>query len=373
VTPQQQPDRSLEFDATNPDSFAGMAAGTDPEAINKAVNALDEQLKTQGTTIDEKHAEVTGGEPEESEDDPSGEKAAANKKEQEEAESEEQKQAVKQKQKLTRQEKGLILMEFGLNLMAASGTGEGTWASDIGQAGSAAISGHMGRKRQAREDELARAEADRKKRLDEARIAQAERADTTVKADSDGNYVIIDEQTGESKPVTMDGKPVSAGNQDKFASEVDRQAYEDLECAGLEGDELKACKRRALAYGKGGGAKVAFPELERGDQVDRVMKNLEDPDKKSAKYRIPSTGQTKRWRDMNPDEQLEVAEGFVERRMQIINKGDVATEEGEAKTTQGETFGLSQEQIGTMQEGKKYQITGGKWVAIVDGKLVEVD
>ena len=77
---------------------------------------------------------------------------------------------------------------------------------------------------------------------------------------------------------------------------------------------------------------------------------------------------------MSPDEQIEVAEGFVDRRMEIITRGNVTTGGDTAKSEPaGETFGLSQEQIGTMKPGKKYQITGGKWVALVDGKVVEVD
>ena len=352
---QEQPDRSIEFDSDNEDSFAGMAKGADPEQVNKAVGALAEALEAKGTTIDEEYAKTTGGEVEESEDDPEGKKA--------------NKGGEDKKGKLTRQEKGLILMEFGLSLMASSGSGEGTLGGDIGKAGAAALGGHMNRKT-AQAERLREAE-DRKQqqRLTEAKITKAEQKDTIVKADANGNYIIVDQQSGESKPVLMDGKPVQESNREKFASEVDRLAYEDLECEGLEGGALKSCKRRALAYGKGGGAKIAFPELERADQTDRVMKNLEDPDKKSAKYHVPSIGTTKRWREMTPDEQIEVAEAFVNRRMEIITRGNVTTGDKKQAPKAGSDImdSLSPEDVARLKPGKVYTLSDGRKFKMVDG------
>ncbi len=332
VQPQQ--DRSAEFEQ-GPDSFQGMAKEHDEADVNKAIDAIEES----GTNLDEAYTQATGGPPEKG---------------------------------MSRKEKGLILMEFGLNLMAQSGTGEGTAAGDIGKAGVAAFQGHRGRE-VAKQKALVDAE-DRKleRRKAEAQIKKAERADVSIKADADGNYIIVDKQTGESKPVLMDGKPVQESDREKFASEVDRLAYEALECEGLSGSALKSCKRRALAYGKGGGAKVAFPELERADQTDRVMKNLEDPDKKSAKYRVPSNGQTKRWKDMTPNEQVEVAEAFVDRRMEIINRGNVETKDGAGKSNGGETFGLSTEDVASIKPGEIVTLSDGKRIRRRDGRLEEV-
>jgi hypothetical protein len=262
----------------------------------------------------------------------------------------------------------MILMEFGLSLMAQSGTGEGTLGGDIGIAGLTAFQGHQGRKA-AQAKALADAE-DKKldRELKRAQIANAKKGSTTIKTDKNGNFVIIDEE-GSAKPILMDGEPVQAANEEMYATEVDRIAYEELECKGLTGDAMKACKRRALAYAKGGGAHVAFPELERADQTDRVMKNLEDPDKRSAKYHVPSAGIEKRWKDMTPDEQLEVAEGFVNRRIEIINRGSVET--GKTKAAD-ETFGLSPSDIARIQPGKDYHLSNGKVITKRDGKIVEV-
>lgn len=349
---QQQPDRSIEFDKGE-DSFAGMADTSDPESINKAIDAMEEA----GTDIDKEYAKITGTEPEKSEDDPTGKKKSKDKK-----------------GKLTRQEKGLILMEFGLSLMASSGTGEGTLGGDIGKAGLQAFGGHQERKIEKAKLKTEAEEREQKRRLTEARIAKAGQKDTIVKADKDGNFIIVDQQSGESKPVLMDGEPVQAANAEKFASEVDRLAYEELECAGLKGTSLKSCKRRALAYGKGGGAKVAFPELERADQTDRVMRNLEDPDKASSKYRIPSTGLMKRWKVMTPDEQLEVAEGFVNRRMEIINRGNVETDNnkvGGFTDPDGLLQGMDAKARAGMVSGKIYTLSNKTKVRIRDGKVEE--
>lgn len=352
VEAQAQPDRSGEFEP-GPDSFAGMSETASPEDINSATTALEKALEAKGTNIDEEHAKVTGGKVEKSEDDPEGKSKGEG---------------------LTRQEKGLILMEFGLNLMAQSGTGEGTLAGDIGIAGGAALKGHVGRKQAKAKGKIAAEEREQKKRLTEAQIAKAERPDTAIKTDKSGQMVIINKDTQEATPILMDGEPVEAANAEKFASEVDRQAYESLECEGLTGAAMKACKRRALAYGKGGGAKVAFPELERADQVDRVMRNLEDPDKASSKYTIPSTGEAKRWKAMSPDEQLEVAESFVERRMTIINKnkGDIQTDAPKPGPAQNWFDQLDPETQKGMVAGKIYTLSNDRKIRKRDGKWEEV-
>lgn len=363
VTPQQQPQQKLplgEEGADGPDSFQAFAKDADPKKIDAAVKAMEKS----GVNIDEEYAQVTGTQPEESEDDPEGKKAT--------------KGGEDKKGKLTRQEKGMILMEFGLSLMAASGTGEGTLGGDIGRAGAQALGGFQQRKAAKAKAATEAEERAQKRRLTEAQIKKAERPETTIKADAKGNYIIVDEQSGESKPVMMDGKPVQESNQAKFASEVDRQAYEALECEGMKGAPLKACKRRALAYGKGGGAKVAFPELERADQVDRVMKNLEDPNKASAKYQVPSTGEKKRWKAMTPDEQVEVAEKFVERRMEIINRGEVETGKSAApKPTledPGDLLGdMPQEARAGLKPGTIYTLSNGKKVRIRENKVEEVE
>ena len=343
---EPEQDRSGEFEK-GPDSFMGMADEQDPKDIDAAVKTME----SQGIDIDQQHADLTGTEAYESEDDPKGEKAGKG-----------------DEKKMTRQEKGLILMEFGLSLMASSGSGTGTIGGDIGQAGGAALSGHMGRKA-ARQKTLDEAEDKRLERdLKQAQIDKAKRQPSTVKTDKDGNYIRI--IGGEATPIlTPGGERVSADNAEKFNTDVDRQAYEELECEGLSGSELKSCKRRALAYAKGGGAKVAFPELERADQTDKVMKNLEDPDKKSAKYHIPSTGETKRWKDMTPVQQDEVATGFVDRRMRIWEGGT----KDKAPTAGRGIEGLSAEDVARMKPGKIYTLSDDRKAKLVNGVPTIID
>jgi hypothetical protein len=343
---EPEQDRSAEFEK-GPDSFMGMADEQSPEDIDNAVKVME----SNGVDIDAQHAELTGTEAYESEDDPKGEKAGKG-----------------DEKKMTRQEKGLILMEFGLSLMASSGSGTGTIGGDIGKAGGAALAGHMGRETQ-RKEMLLEAE-DRKldRELKRAQITKAGREPSTVKTDKDGNYIRI--IGGEATPIlTPGGERVTADNAERFNTDVDRQAYEELECEGLSGKELKSCKRRALAYAKGGGARVAFPELERADQTDKVMKNLEDPDKRSAKYHVPSTGQTMRWRDMSPAQQDEVATGFVDRRMRIWEGGG----KDKAPTAGRGIEGLSAEDVARMKPGKIYTLSDDRKAKLVNGVPTIID
>jgi len=330
VAGQPQDDKSDQFE-DGPNSFAAMAKDADDKDVEKAADAMEKS----GVDIDAEHAKIVGD-------------------------------TGKGKGKgLSRNEKALILMEFGLNLMASSGTGEGTFASDIGQAGGAALAGHVGRKQASKQAEIDRMEREQKSRLTEAQIKKAETPTTTIKTDKDGNYINI--SGGVATPIlTAGGEPVSAANVEKFNSEVDRQAYEELECVDLSGAALKSCKRRALAYGKGGGARVAFPELERADQTDKVMKNLEDPDKRSAKYHVPSTGQTMRWREMSPAQQDEVATGFVDRRMRIWENPGTDAKAGGIE-------GLSPEDIARMKPGKIYTLSDDRKAKLVNGVPTIID
>jgi hypothetical protein len=338
-----QQDRSGEFEK-GPDSFMGLAEKQDPKDIDASIKAME----SQGVDIDEQHAVITGTPEYESEDDPSGEKAGKG-----------------DPKKMTRQEKGMILMEFGLSLMASSGTGTGTFAGDIGQAGGAALAGHVGRKEAKKKSLIEAEDREQERRLTEAKIKKEERPKTSIQTVG-GKYVLINETTKQAEPILMNGEPVDAENVDKYASQVDRDAYEEVVCKGMTGSNMKACKRRALAYAKGGAAKVAFPELEIAEQRENVMDLLQDPDNRSARYPVPSRGGEQiRWKDMKEAEQIEVRDALVEAR---TRKADITTDGGGA-----ETFGLTDEQVSGMESNTKYQLTNGIWVAKRNGKLVKVD
>jgi len=336
---QPQPQAQPNMDR-GPDSFMGMAENASEKDIDNALKALEKA----GVNIDEKYAEVAGSPGE----------------------------------GMSRREKGLVLMEFGLNLMAQSGTGEGTLGSDIGMAGMAAMRGHQGR--QAGRAQAAAATEDRalERRKTEAEIARAERPDIRLETDASGNLVRINMQTGEAMPVTLDGKPVSnEGERNKFATEVDRAAYEAEFCTGLSGNEMKSCRRRALAYAKGV-REVAFPETLRADQTDRVMRQLEDPDNSAMKFEV--NGELKRWKAMTPDEQTQVANRLVNRRIEVINAGGVSTADKQGRptmTAESLFSSLSSEQQSQMKPGRIYTYRdkeGNEYrVKLVDGKPVMAD
>lgn len=336
VEAQQQPDKSGEFEA-GPDSFAGMSNEADPEDIANATKAMEEG----GVDIDAEYAKVTGSEPEESADDPEGKTEGEG---------------------LTKQEKALILMEFGLNLMASSGTGEGTLAGDIGQAGATALTGHMGRKA-AKSKQLAEAEDKKLEReLKRAQIKKAGRADTSVKTDQSGNMIIVNEQTGESKPVLMDGKPVTAGDQDKLDFEVKRAAYKAAYGSTIKDPE--ELERRAVAFANSV-RQIAFPELARQDQAKAIIKELNEGKNASQKFVVD--GKEKRWKNMSYEEKTKTARQLVDMAMEAASTG-VTSSDGA-----GANFGLDDDQVKGMEANTKYKLSNDKWVAKRNGKLVEVD
>ncbi len=327
----EQPDRSIEFEKGE-DSFMGMAEKADDEQINKSIDVLDDQLQAQGSNIDQKYDEVTKSQP-----------------------------GVADKQGLTRKEKGLILMEFGLNLMAASGTGTGTAAGDIGQAGAAAFKGHMGRRQAQREAEIEREEREQKRRLTEAQIAKMERPDMEL-GEQGGMQVLINKQTGEATPVLMDGQPVPAGQRDKLEFEIKKEAF-----MSAYGDQIKdpaELERRAVAFANSV-RQVAFPELARADAAKSIIRELNKAENASQKFLIGD--KEVRWKNMSYDEKTRVATEMVDMAMKAV-QGGVTSSDGA-----GANFGLSDDQVAGMEPNTKYKLTNGKWVSKRNGKLVEVE
>lgn len=324
--PPQQ-DRSGEFEK-GPDSFAGMAEEADDEDIENAANSMEEA----GVDINAEHAKIVGD---------TGEGKGKG---------------------LSRNEKALILMEFGLSLMASSGTGEGTFASDIGQAGGAALTGHMGRKA-AKQKALTEAE-DRKleRELKQAQIKKAQRPETVVKTDQQGNMIIVDEQTGDSKPVLMDGEPVTAGDADKLDFEVKREAFKAAYGADIK--DPKELEQRAVAFANSV-RQVAFPELARQDQAKAIIKELNEGKNASQKFIV--NGEEKRWKNMTYAEKTKTATQMVDMAMAAAAGGVTSSDGAEA------SFGLSDEQVKGLEPNTKYKLSNDTWVAKRNGKLVEVD
>lgn len=325
---QPQQDRSGEFEK-GPDSFAGMAEEADDKDIEKAADAMVEA----GVDIDAEHAKLVGD---------TGEGKGKG---------------------LSRNEKALILMEFGLSLMASSGSGEGTFASDLGQAGGAALTGHMGRKA-AKKKALTEAE-DRKleRELKQAQIDKATRPETVVKTDQQGNMIIVDEQTGESKPVLMDGKPVTAGDADKLDFEVKKEAFKQAYKTTVKDPE--ELNRRAVAFANSV-RQVAFPELARQDQAKAIIKELNEGKNSSQKFNVD--GVEKRWKHMTYAEKTAEARKLVDMAMAAAASPDLTSSDGAEAS-----FGLSDEQVKGLEPNTKYKLSNDTWVAKRNGKLVEVD
>ncbi len=264
-----------------------MAAASDEE-IKAGTDVVEQQLEEQGSSIDEAYAKVTGGPPD---------------------------------TRLSREEKGQLLMEFGLRMLAYSGQ-EGAEFEAIGRAGIET----MGSARAMKEAKRTRPGEERKSQLEtdllEAQITRERGANNELVTDANGNMVSVNKATGAVTPILdAEGNPVTGETDTKqFESQLNREAYRQY-FIDTVGECDSACERGALAYSKGGAATVAFPELMRADQTDRVMKVFENPDNSSRKYPVPSTGETKRWKDMTEEEKFEVANGFVERRMRIMDTG----------------------------------------------------
>lgn len=264
-----------------------MAAATDEE-IKAGTDVVEQQLEEQGSSIDEAYAKVTGGPPD---------------------------------TRLSREEKGQLLMEFGLRMLAYSGQ-EGAEFEAIGRAGIETL----GSARAMKEAKRTRPGEERKSQLEtdllEAQIVRERGANNELVTDANGNMVSVNKATGKTTPILdASGNPVTGETDTKqFESELNREAYRQY-FIDTVGECDSACERGALAYSKGGAANVAFPELMRADQTDRVMKVFENPDNSSRKYPVPSTGEVKRWKDMSEEEKFEVANGFVERRMRIMDTG----------------------------------------------------
>lgn len=281
-------------DVENPEDL--MAAATDEE-IAKGTDVVEQQLEEQGSSLDEAYEKVTGGPPD---------------------------------TRLSREEKGQLLMEFGLRMLAYSGQ-EGAEFEAIGRAGIETL----GSARAMREAKRARPGEERKSQLEldllEAQITREQAGVNEIITDKDGNLVSVNKATNAVTPITdASGNPVTAETDaSQFESQLNRDAYRQY-FIDTVGECDSACERGALAYSKGGAAQVAFPELLRADQTDRVMKVFENPDNSSRRYPIPSTGKQKRWKDMTEEEKFEVANGFVERRLRILDGGGPTGKQGGA-------------------------------------------
>lgn len=278
--------------------------------------------------------------------------------------------------RLTREEKGELLLEFGLRMLSHNAEGQGDWLGPAGRAGAETLGSARQMRQAKREAPAAAAAAEQKSRLTEAQIAREEREPTEVKTDSEGNMILINTQTGQTTAIThADGSPVTGeADTQRFEKEVAKDMYMQVECVGLEGSALKACTRRAVAFAAGA-RDIAFPELMRADHVDRVMKILEDPDNERSRYTV--NGEVIRWRDATQDQKDEIALDMVDQRIRIFEAGGPGTtapvREEKPAPTGWEQFNLTEGDARTIPQGSAATLSTGQRIANIGGKLVEVD
>jgi len=325
-------------DVENPEDL--MAAATDEE-IKAGTDVVEAQLEEQGSSLDEAYEKVTGGPPD---------------------------------TRLSREEKGQLLMEFGLRMLAYSGQ-EGAEFEAIGRAGietlGSARAMKEAKRRRPREEEREALEMD----LTRAQIEAARRTKKEVTRDAEGNMIIVDTETGKRINVTdSDGNPVPAGaeTQQRFEKEVAREMYRAVRCTGLSGEELQTCEVAALAYATGGrGVVLAFPEVMDRENTTAALEVLLDKDAQYTQHTIPSTGEKKLISEMTGAERAEVVREYA----QMWNvEPDKPRGEGEADTPRGwETVGMTQDEARQLQPGQKVPHPDGGFVANRNGTLVRLN
>jgi hypothetical protein len=244
--------------------------------------------------------------------------------------------------KLTREEKGMLLMEFGLNLMARSSSDN--LPDAIGKSGLSALEGHRGRRRAKRDEydqnrlDIEKNRAQSKVRyaeqsaLEEARDTRElardrrreEREDsqiTNVIAQPDNSVVGVT-RSGRASKLEVDGEPVrqrppvgaGGGGRGGRGFESDRryQLYMDTYGVGadgkpLTGEGLQKVKERALAF-----------------SADPKSATLSDAEARTISEKAAVDFQRSNWslfRDFTPDQALNWRNDMAEKNYKRLKEG----------------------------------------------------
>jgi hypothetical protein len=315
-----------------------MAAATDEE-IDKGVDVVEQQLEEAGSSIDEAYGNVTGGPPD---------------------------------TRLSRREKGQLLMEFGLRMLAYSGQ-EGAEFEAIGRAGIETMGSARAMREQKRRQPIEEQKEQLEMDLTRAQMEAAQRTRKEVTTDAEGNMIIVDTETGNRINVTdSSGNPVAAGAQDqrRFEKEVARDMYRAVRCTGMSGDELKNCEVAALAYASGGaGTVLAFPEIMDRENTTAALKVLLDEDAQYTKHTIPSTGEQKTIAQMTGEERAEIVAEYA--KMWGVEPNQPRGTGSEAPTG-WESVGMTQDQARQLQPGQRVPHPDGGYVWNDGGNLVRL-
>lgn len=291
---------------------------------------------------------------------------------------------AQQNTKLTREEKGLLLMEFGLRMMAASSPeSDGTFGGAFGIAGMGTLGSYKDLKQQKANAPAEAAQADRDAREQEAKIEklyseankmdrETKNAKKILKADENGVYVLIDTDTGKAMPVTGDdGNPIKVGpdGERQFDFLIKRRAYENVYgCAELSGAEAAECSRKAIMFAnKFDGGEAAENNL-RSRVALQVLKALEDPSNWRKYTVIDDNGNvtTERWEKLNDRQQSQV----LTSRLNLVI-GSIIPESTISGVGQGgveqeidwRQLGLSASEFDRMQDGDVFGAPDGStWI-----------
>jgi len=279
-------------------------------------------------------------------------------------------------EKLSKQEKGMMLMEFGLSLMANSNAkayGTDT-AGAIGAAGSQVLAGHRARtlqqqsqydtrrfdiekERAGSKSELAkqtvleaRSEArdDRRAARENSQLAGVvTQPDDTVIGYTKGGQASQLELEG-GKKVKAKPKPASLGGTGGRGFEVDRRYQMYMDTYGkdgsgqpLQGEQLEAVKKRALAFA-----------------ADPKQATMSDSEMRSMAERTADNFQRSNWaqfRDMNPEQIKAWRDKNAEETYQRLKRGEEASlslpaQKGVSPAGHGAPARRSQSQLGAVRK-----------------------
>ena len=317
-------------------------AAADKEQIEGGIKALEGVLEEKGTTLDKAYENMTGGPPD---------------------------------TRLSREEKGQLLMEFGLGILSQNPQ-EGEGLAAVGASGLST----MESAREMRETKRTRPAEERKEQLEmdltEAQIEAARRTDKEITTDKDGKMIIVDVESGRTISVTdSEGNPVAADpkSQQRYEREVARDMYRAVSCTGLEGEEMSRCETRALAYAAGGaGTAIAFPEIMSREATEAALRVLLDDNARFTRHLIPSSGERKTISNMSGAERAEVVRELA--KVWGIRPDD--DEDGDEPAPSGwnhPNVGMTEEEARGIELGSRVRHPDGGWVANRDGRLVRLD
>lgn len=332
---------SMEIDDVR--SPEDMFAAANPEQIEGGVKALETALEEGGSSLDEAYAKMTGGPPD---------------------------------TRLTREEKGQLLMEFGLGILA-QGAMEGEGLAAVGASGLSTLQSAREMKEAKRTRPTEERQAQLEMDLTEAQIEAARRTDKEVTTNSDGNMIIVDTESGRTITVTdAEGNPVAADpdNQQRYEREVARDMYRAVRCTGKSGDELERCETAALAYAAGGaGTVLAFPEIMDRENTEAALGVLLDDDARFTRHLIPSSGERKTIEEMTGSERAEVVRE-LSKVWGITPEGQEDEGDPPPPGWNAPNVGISQEEARQITRGQKVPHPSGVgWIANREGRLVRLD